>query len=65
VLDVGCGADRVGIYLQNEKKLDVLGIDNSPACDQGIETARPEESKTARFSQNNVPSLVLRYRRDV
>ncbi len=29
VLDVGCGAGRVAIHLQNEKKLEVLGIDNS------------------------------------
>lgn len=29
VLDVGCDAGRVEIYLQNEKKLDVLGIDDS------------------------------------
>ncbi len=29
VLDVGCGAGRVGLHLQ-EKGLDVLGIDNSP-----------------------------------
>jgi len=30
VLDVGCGAGRVAIYLQRYKGLDVLGIDNSP-----------------------------------
>ena len=30
VLDVGCGPGRVAIYLQNKRKLDVLGIDNSP-----------------------------------
>jgi SAM-dependent methyltransferase len=30
VLDVGCGAGRVAIYLQNHKKLDVVGIDISP-----------------------------------
>jgi SAM-dependent methyltransferase len=30
VLDVGCGAGRVGIYLQRYKKLDVTGIDISP-----------------------------------
>src|SRR6266849_1820242 len=29
VLDVGCGAGRHSLYLQ-KKKLDVLGIDNSP-----------------------------------
>jgi SAM-dependent methyltransferase len=30
VLDVGCGAGRVALYLQREKRLDVLGVDNSP-----------------------------------
>lgn len=29
VLDIGCGAGRVGLYLQS-KGLDVLGVDNSP-----------------------------------
>ena len=29
VLDVGCGAGRVSLYLQNKKKLDVVGLDNS------------------------------------
>jgi len=29
VLDIGCGAGRVGLYLQ-KKKLDVVGIDISP-----------------------------------
>ncbi|HLE11630.1 MAG: hypothetical protein A2504_12895 [Bdellovibrionales bacterium RIFOXYD12_FULL_39_22] len=28
-LDLGCGAGRIGLYLQN-KKIDYLGIDNSP-----------------------------------
>jgi SAM-dependent methyltransferase len=30
VLDVGCGAGRVAIYLQRFRRLDVLGIDSSP-----------------------------------
>jgi len=30
VLDVGCGAGRVGIYLQRYRNLDVTGIDISP-----------------------------------
>lgn len=30
VLDVGCGPGRVAIYLQRHRKLEVLGIDNSP-----------------------------------
>ncbi len=30
VLDVGCGAGRVSIYLQNKKGLDIVGLDNSP-----------------------------------
>jgi SAM-dependent methyltransferase len=31
VLDVGCGAGRHSLYLQ-ERGLDVLGVDNSPLC---------------------------------
>jgi SAM-dependent methyltransferase len=31
VLDVGCGAGRHSLYLQ-EQGLDVLGVDNSPLC---------------------------------
>ena len=30
VLDVGCGAGRVAIYLQDHRGLDVTGMDNSP-----------------------------------
>jgi len=30
VLDVGCGAGRVSIYLQDHRHLDVVGMDNSP-----------------------------------
>lgn len=30
VLDVGCGAGRVAIYLQNRRRLDAFGIDISP-----------------------------------
>jgi len=30
VLDVGCGAGRHSLYLQQKKKLDVIGIDASP-----------------------------------
>jgi SAM-dependent methyltransferase len=30
VLDVGCGAGRVAVYLQDYRKLDVTGIDISP-----------------------------------
>jgi SAM-dependent methyltransferase len=30
VLDVGCGAGRVSLYLQDRRNLDVLGMDNSP-----------------------------------
>ena len=32
VLDVGCGTGCHGLYLQNERKLSVLGLDNSPAA---------------------------------
>ncbi|MDG6910628.1 MAG: class I SAM-dependent methyltransferase, partial [Nitrososphaerota archaeon] len=37
VLDVGCGAGRVALYLQKYLKLRVLGIDNSPLA---LEVAR-------------------------
>ena len=30
VLDAGCGPGRVALYLQKRRKLEVLGIDNSP-----------------------------------
>lgn len=32
VLDIGCGTACHGLYLQNEKILNVLGLDNSPAA---------------------------------
>ena len=32
VLDIGCGSGCHGIYLQNERKLSVLGLDSSPAA---------------------------------
>lgn len=46
VLDVGCGPGRVALYLQNKKKLDVLGIDNSPLA---IRAARKRGLKKARL----------------
>ncbi len=46
VLDIGSGAGRHAIYLQNEKGLDVLGIDNSPmaqkvARERGLKKTKP------------------------
>ena len=32
VLDIGCGAGCHGLYLQNERKLSVLGLDDSPTA---------------------------------
>ncbi len=32
ILDIGCGAACHGLYLQNERKLSVLGLDNSPTA---------------------------------
>jgi SAM-dependent methyltransferase len=46
VLDVGCGPGRVALYLQNKKKLDVLGIDNSPLA---IRVARKRGLKKVRL----------------
>ena len=44
VLDIGCGAGRVALHLQN-KGLDVLGIDNSPLA---IKTCKLRGIKKAR-----------------
>jgi SAM-dependent methyltransferase len=44
VLDVGCGAGRVGLYLQS-RGLDVTGIDNSPLA---VRTCRQRGYRKAR-----------------
>jgi SAM-dependent methyltransferase len=46
VLDVGCGAGRVALYLQKHMKLRVLGIDNSPLA---LKVARARGVKRTRL----------------
>lgn len=45
VLDVGCGAGSHALYLQNEKKLDVIGIDTSEGA---VEIAKQRGLKDVR-----------------
>ncbi|MDG6989437.1 MAG: class I SAM-dependent methyltransferase [Nitrososphaerota archaeon] len=46
VLDVGCGAGRVGIYLQRRQGFDVTGIDTSPLA---LKVARARGLRKARL----------------
>jgi SAM-dependent methyltransferase len=55
VLDVGCGAGRVGIYLQNQKKLDVLGIDNSPLAIRVTKLRGVRKTRLLDFHAINFP----------
>lgn len=64
VLDVGCGAGRVGIYLQNEKKLDVLGIDSSPLAVKvsklrGLRKVRLLDFHKINFKSNSFDTIVM------
>jgi len=64
VLDVGCGAGRVAIYLQNEKKFDVLGIDNSPLAIKvsklrGLKKARLLDFHKIDFPRESFDSIVM------
>jgi SAM-dependent methyltransferase len=59
VLDVGCGAGRVAIYLQNEKKLDVLGIDNSPLAIKVSKLRGLKKAKLLDFRKINFPSTLF------
>lgn len=55
VLDVGCGAGRVGIYLQNQKKLNVLGIDNSPLAIRVSKLRGLRKTRLLDFHEINFP----------
>ena len=64
VLDVGCGAGRVSLFLQ-ERGFDVTGIDNSPAAIEvcrrrGLKKAlnRPFE-EVGKFEPNSFDTLVM------
>jgi len=64
VLDVGCGAGRVAIYLQNEKKLDVLGIDNSPLAIKvsklrGLKKARVLDFQKIDFTPASFDTIIM------
>jgi SAM-dependent methyltransferase len=64
VLDVGCGAGRVGIFLQNKKKLHVVGIDNSPLAIKvsklrGLNDARLLPFEKIRFEPNTFETVVM------
>jgi SAM-dependent methyltransferase len=64
VLDVGCGAGRVGIYLQNERKLDVIGIDNSPLAIKvsklrGLRKTKLLDFHKINFKPNSFDSIIM------
>jgi SAM-dependent methyltransferase len=64
VLDVGCGAGRVGIYLQRHKKLDVTGIDISPLAIKvsrlrGLRKARLLAFEDIDFEKESFDSVVM------
>jgi SAM-dependent methyltransferase len=64
VLDVGCGAGRVALYLQDQKKLDVLGIDLSPlavkVCKlRGLKKARLLAFENIDFKPGSFDSIVM------
>lgn len=64
VLDVGCGAGRVAIYLQNYKKLDVTGIDVSPLAIKvsklrGLRKARLLAFEDIDFKSESYDSIVM------
>jgi SAM-dependent methyltransferase len=63
VLDIGCGAGRVALYLQ-EQGLDVVGIDVSPgaieaAKSRGVENARLMNAETLEFPEDTFDTVIL------
>ena len=63
VLDVGCGAGRVALYLQR-KGLDVVGIDASPEAVEcarlrGVRDARRMDARHLDFPRRSFDTLVM------
>ena len=64
VLDVGCGPGRVALYLQRHRKLEVLGIDNSPlalkvARARGVEKTRLVALQDVDFAPGSFDTVVM------
>jgi SAM-dependent methyltransferase len=64
VLDVGVGAGRVSIHLQNKKKLDVLAIDTSPLAirvskARGLKKARLVSFEDFRAEPGSIDTVVM------
>ena len=64
VLDVGCGPGGVALYLQNQRELDVLGIDLSPlavkVCKlRGLRKARTLAFEELDFRKGSFESVVM------
>jgi len=64
VLDVGCGAGRVSIYLQDQRGLDVTGLDNSPLAirvsrRRGLRKAVLVPFEKINFGPNSFDTVVM------
>ena len=55
VLDVGCGAGRASIYLQDQKGMDVLGIDISPLAVKVSKLRGLRKARILDFARINFP----------
>ncbi|MFH0987092.1 MAG: methyltransferase domain-containing protein [Candidatus Micrarchaeota archaeon] len=63
VLDIGCGAGRISIYLQN-KGLDVIGIDISPLAVKtcrirGLKKAKVMPIEKLNFPKNSFDTIIM------